>query len=223
MDAMIESTLTILERELWKATYETAIMLGISLLLGLVFGLACGLLLYLSGQENFLASRKLNAVLGYTVNIVRSFPFIILVVFTLPLTFALTGTKIGPVAAAVPLSICAIAFYARLVEGSLKEVDAGVIEAALASGASKSLIVKEVRSSSRLDPWLYRDFYQSDRLFGHVRNGGRWRHRQYRHPIRLLPLRNRSDALYHCGAGTFRPAGAMARRSLGPHPKPPLI
>lgn len=144
MDAMIESTLTILERELWKATYETAIMLGISLLLGLVFGLACGLLLYLSGQENFLASRKLNAVLGYTVNIVRSIPFIILVVFTLPLTFALTGTKIGPVAAAVPLSICAIAFYARLVEGSLKEVDAGVIEAALASGASKTLIVKEV-------------------------------------------------------------------------------
>ncbi|MBU3844887.1 MAG: ABC transporter permease [Candidatus Anaerobiospirillum pullicola] len=141
---MWASTLTILEREFGKASYETAIMLGISLLLGLIFGLIFGLLLYLSAHESFLNSRKLNVVLGYIVNIVRSIPFIILVVFTLPLTFAITGTKIGPVAAAVPLSICAIAFYARLVEGSLKEVDAGVIEAAIASGASKGLIVREV-------------------------------------------------------------------------------
>lgn len=141
---MWESTLTILERELGKAAYETAIMLGISLILGLVFGLILGFMLYLSSHQHFWRMPKLNVVLGYIVNIVRSIPFIILVVFTLPLTFALTGTKIGPVAAAVPLSICAIAFYARLVEGALKEVDAGVIEAAIASGASQWLIVSNV-------------------------------------------------------------------------------
>ena len=141
---MLEQTWEILERELLKATWESIIMLGISLVLGVVLGLVCGLVLYLSQHKDFINSKKINVILGYTVNVVRSIPFIILVVFTLPFTFSLIGTKIGPVAAAVPLSICAIAFYARLVEGSLKEVDAGVIEAALASGASKFLIVREV-------------------------------------------------------------------------------
>lgn len=141
---MLDATLEILSREFAKAAWETTIMLGISTVLGVLFGLICGLVLYLSDHKDFINSRKLNSVLGYIVNVVRSIPFIILVVFTLPFTFALIGTKIGPVAAAVPLSICAIAFYARLVEGSLKEVDAGVIEAAIASGASKSLIIKDV-------------------------------------------------------------------------------
>lgn len=141
---MWQSTVTILERELGKALYETAIMLGISLFLGLVFGLILGFMLYLSSHPHFWRKPALNVFLGYIVNIVRSIPFIILVVFSLPLTFALTGTKIGPVAAAVPLSICAIAFYARLVEGSLKEVSAGVIEAAIASGASHWLIITHV-------------------------------------------------------------------------------
>ncbi len=141
---MWDSTLQILQRELGKALYETAIMLGLSLFLGLVFGLILGLLLYLSAHKQFFYHATLNKVLGTIVNVVRSIPFIILVVFTLPLTFALTGTKIGPVAAAVPLSICAIAFYARLVEGSLKEVDSGVIEAAVASGANKRLIITDV-------------------------------------------------------------------------------
>lgn len=141
---MLEETLQILDREFAKAAWETTIMLGISLILGVVFGLICGLVLYLSSHKDFINSKSINSVLGYIINVVRSIPFIILVVFTLPLTFALIGTKIGPVAAAVPLSICAIAFYARLVEGSLKEVDPGVLEAALASGASKSLIVRDV-------------------------------------------------------------------------------
>lgn len=141
---MWQSTLTILERELGKAFYETGLMLGISLFLGLVFGLILGFMLYLSSHKHFWNTPKLHTILGYIVNIIRSIPFIILVVFSLPLTFVLTGTKIGPIAAAVPLSICAIAFYARLVEGALKEVDAGVIEAAFASGASQGLIITHV-------------------------------------------------------------------------------
>lgn len=141
---MWQETLLILQRELGQAVWESTVMLAISLGLGTVFGLICGLILYLSSEEDFLNSKTLNVVLGYFINIVRSIPFIILVVFTLPLTFLITGTKIGPVAAAVPLSICAIAFYARLVESSLKEVDSGVLEAALASGASKGLIIRNV-------------------------------------------------------------------------------
>ncbi len=141
---MWQNTVTILERELGKALYESAVMLGISLVLGLIFGLVLGFMLYLSSKPQFLHAPNFNRILGGIVNFVRSVPFIILVVFTLPLTFLLTGTKIGPVAAAVPLSLCAIAFYARLVEGALCEVDPGVLEAAIASGAGTGLIVRDV-------------------------------------------------------------------------------
>lgn len=141
---MLDSTLEILARELPKALVESAVMLGISLLCCAVFGLIFGFWLYLSSSREFNYNLKVNAVLGYTVNIVRSIPFIILVVFSLPLTFFITGTKIGPVAAAVPLSICAVAFYARLVENALREIDPGVIEAAKASGAPEGLIIREV-------------------------------------------------------------------------------
>lgn len=141
---MWQNTVTILERELGKALYESAVMLGISLVLGLIFGLVLGFMLYLSSKPHFWHAPNFNRILGGIVNFVRSVPFIILVVFTLPLTFLITGTKIGPVAAAVPLSLCAIAFYARLVEGALCEVDSGVLEAAIASGAGTGLIVRDV-------------------------------------------------------------------------------
>lgn len=141
---MWQNTLVILERELGKALYESAVMLGISLVLGLIFGLVLGFMLYLSSKPQFWHAPNFNRILGGIVNFVRSVPFIILVVFTLPLTFLITGTKIGPVAAAVPLSLCAIAFYARLVEGALCEVDPGVLEAAIASGAGTGLIVRDV-------------------------------------------------------------------------------
>lgn len=83
---MLEQTWEILERELLKATWESIIMLGISLVLGVVFGLICGLVLYLSQHKDFINSKKTNVILGYIVNVVRSIPFIILVVFTLPFT-----------------------------------------------------------------------------------------------------------------------------------------
>ena len=85
---MWQNTVTILERELGKALYESAVMLGISLVLGLM--------LYLSSKPQFWHAPNFNRILGGIVNFVRSVPFIILVVFTLPLTFLLTGTKIGP-------------------------------------------------------------------------------------------------------------------------------
>ncbi|SFS43010.1 D-methionine transport system permease protein [Succinivibrio dextrinosolvens] len=142
---LIQSTLNILQNEFAKSIYETALMIGISFSLSLVFGLALGFVLYLtSGKTFFERTISLNKTVSAFINIIRSIPFIILVVFSLPLTFILVGTKIGPIAASVPLSIAAIVFFARLVESALKEVDAGVIEAAIATGASHFLIIKNV-------------------------------------------------------------------------------
>ena len=141
---ILDSTLTILKNELWKAIYETAIMLGISFVLSLIFGSIFGFLLYLTSNKAFFQKPVLNKVVAGIINFIRSIPFIILVVFTLPFTFLLVGTKIGPVAASVPLCITATVFLARLVEISLKEVDKGVIEAALATGANTSLIIRKV-------------------------------------------------------------------------------
>lgn len=142
---LIQSTLNILQNEFVKSIYETALMIGISFSLSLIFGLSLGFVLYLtSGKTFFEKTISLNKTVSAFINIIRSIPFIILVVFSLPLTFILVGTKIGPIAASVPLSIAAIVFFARLVESALKEVDAGVIEAAIATGASHFLIIKNV-------------------------------------------------------------------------------
>lgn len=142
---LIESTINILQNEFVKSIYETALMIGISFSLSLIFGLTLGFILYLtSGKTFFEKTISLNKTVSAFINIIRSIPFIILVVFSLPLTFILVGTKIGPIAASVPLSIAAIVFFARLVESALKEVDAGVIEAAIATGASHFLIIKNV-------------------------------------------------------------------------------
>lgn len=142
---LLESTINILQNEFLKSIYETALMIGISFSLSLIFGLALGFVLYLtSGKTFFEKTISLNKTVSAFINIIRSIPFIILVVFSLPLTFVLVGTKIGPIAASVPLSIAAIVFFARLVESALKEVDAGIIEAAIATGASHSLIIRNV-------------------------------------------------------------------------------
>ncbi len=141
---MLEQTLKILTREFGKACYETLIMLSISTVLSVILGTLLGFMLYLTASKIFYRRVLLNGVLGTLVNFVRSIPFIILIVFSLPLTFFITGTKIGPIAAAVPLTMCATAFLARIVEGALKDVDPGVIEAALATGASNGLIIRRV-------------------------------------------------------------------------------
>ncbi len=142
---LIDSTLNILQNEFLKSIWETAIMIGISFSLSLILGLALGFVLYLTSEKTFFErTLSLNKAVSAVINIIRSIPFIILVVFSLPLTFVLVGTKIGPIAASVPLTIAAIVFFARLVESALKEVDAGVIEAAIATGASHALIVRNV-------------------------------------------------------------------------------
>jgi D-methionine transport system permease protein len=130
--------------ELWVALGQTVLMLAIGLGSAIVVGGPLGIWLFLLGPGQTLANRALFAIVGWFVNLVRSFPFIILLVALVPFTRALTGTSIGPVAAAVPLSFAAIPYFARLVEQNLRDVPRGVIEAAHAMGASDLQIVARV-------------------------------------------------------------------------------
>jgi len=127
--------------DLVNAFGETFLMLGISGVLALIGGLPLGFLLFVTSRGLFWQNRFLNVLGGFLVNLIRSVPFVILLVLLLPLTQALLGTTIGPAAASVPLSVAAIAFYARLVEGSLSEIDPGILEASQAFGASPFRVI----------------------------------------------------------------------------------
>lgn len=130
--------------ELNKAFIETLYMVGISLTVALLAGMPIGVLLFVTEEGLFLENKSVKSVMGFAVNTVRSIPYIILLVALLPLTQLLTGTTIGPTAASVSLSVAAIPFFARIVETSLREIDKGVIEAAVAVGASPWMIIKDV-------------------------------------------------------------------------------
>jgi D-methionine transport system permease protein len=131
------------QSEIWQSIAETFIMVGVSILAAILVGLPLGTWLYLSRKGQLLENQVVFSVLNLVVNIVRSFPFLLLVVFLIPFTRFIIGTAIGTAAATVPLSIIAIAHYARLVEQSLIDVPRGVVEAALSMGASvKDIIFK---------------------------------------------------------------------------------
>jgi len=130
--------------DLNKAFYETFFMLSFSVSLSALVGIPLGMLLYISDNDLLGEKLWLNRSLGFIVNVIRSTPFIILLVALIPFTAWVAGTIVGPQAATVPLTISAIPFYARLVESSLKEVNRGVIEAALAMGSSLRQIVFKI-------------------------------------------------------------------------------
>ncbi|RXD07353.1 ABC transporter permease [Sphingomonas sp. UV9] len=127
--------------DIGQACLDTLIMLAGSLILTIALGLPLGVLLYLTGQGRLSQNRVANVVLGVIVNILRSVPFIILLIVMIPLTVMLVGTSLGVAGAIPPLVVGAAPFYARLVEGSLKEVDRTTIEAVQAMGATTRQIV----------------------------------------------------------------------------------
>lgn len=127
--------------EIARATVDTLLMLGGSLVLTVVLGVPLGVLLYLSGKGRLAANPVLNAVLSFVVNVLRSVPFIILLIVMLPVTVLLVGTSLGVAGAIPPLVVGAAPFYARLVETALREVDKGVVEATQAMGGSTFQIV----------------------------------------------------------------------------------
>ncbi|KFG67207.1 methionine ABC transporter permease [Microvirga sp. BSC39] len=126
------------------STGETLYMVAVSALIATLFGLPLGVFLATSAKGELFAAPWINRVLGVIVNATRSTPFIILVVAIIPFTRLIAGTSIGTNAAIVPLTIAATPFIARLIEGAIREVDQGLIEAARAFGASPLQIVLKV-------------------------------------------------------------------------------
>lgn len=131
--------------ELWEmigsGVWETIQMTVIATIIAYIVGMPLGILLVVTGRGHILENRVVHGVIGAVVNVVRSIPFLILLVLLIPLTRILVGTSIGTTATIVPLSIGAVPIVARMVESSLQEVPAGIVEAAQAMGASPIKIV----------------------------------------------------------------------------------
>ncbi|MDQ0322005.1 D-methionine transport system permease protein [Pararhizobium capsulatum DSM 1112] len=123
---------------------QTATMVGVAALLSTLIGLPLGVLLVVTGTGQFLERPALNRVIGTVVNLIRSTPFIILMVAIIPLTRLLAGTTVGTAAAIVPLTIAITPLYARLAEAAMREVDQSLIEAAQAMGATPLQIIWKV-------------------------------------------------------------------------------
>ena len=129
---------------LLEATGETLLMVLVAGAFGFALGIPLGVLLFVTQPNQLEARPVFHGVLSAAVNVVRSVPFIILLVAIIPFTRVLVGTSIGTAAAIVPLAIGATPFVARIVEAALMEVPAGLIEAARAMGARTSQIVWKV-------------------------------------------------------------------------------
>lgn len=123
---------------------ESLYMTVVSTLLAYLFGIPLGVILFVTDKGGIAEDKRLNSILGIIVNLLRSVPFIILLVAILPFTRFVVGTTIGATATIVPLVVAATPFVARMVESSLKEVDGGVIEAALSMGSNNWQIITKV-------------------------------------------------------------------------------
>ncbi|MCD9033420.1 ABC transporter permease [Luteimonas sp. Y-2-2-4F] len=130
--------------EIGLATVDTLLMLAGSLPLTLLIGLPLGVLLFLTGPRQLHARPALYGALSLVVNLLRSVPFIILMIVLIPVTLKAMGTSLGVRGAILPLVVGAAPFYARLVETALREVERGVIEASLAMGATTRQLVTRV-------------------------------------------------------------------------------
>lgn len=129
---------------LWNELLNTLYMTVVSTLVAYIFGLPIGVSLILTDSNGIRPIGWYNKIMGFIVNVVRSVPFLILMIALMPYTRKIIGTAIGTTATVTVLIVAAIPFVARMVEQSLKEVDPGVIEAAQSMGASTLTIVRKV-------------------------------------------------------------------------------
>lgn len=129
---------------LFQGTIETIVMTLVSGFFGFVLGLPTGIFLFLTRKGQLLENKISYQIVSIIVNIFRSIPFIILIVWMIPFTRTIVGTSIGVAAALVPLSVGSAPFIARLVENSLLEIPSGLIEAARAMGAKPLQIIRKV-------------------------------------------------------------------------------
>ncbi|HLB55790.1 MAG TPA: methionine ABC transporter permease [Coxiellaceae bacterium] len=126
------------------ATWQTIEMVLVSALFAVIIGLPLGVLIFITRHPHLYKKSAVHSTLGFIVNMVRSIPFIILLVAITPFTRLIIGTSIGTTAAMVPLAVSAIPFFARLVESAMNEVSYGLIEAGLAMGATVFQIVYKI-------------------------------------------------------------------------------
>ena len=127
-----------------SAFWQTVVMVVMATLFAVMIGLPVGIILFISGKKQLWEKLVFHRILGAFVNALRSIPFIILMVAIIPLTRFIVGTSIGTMAAIVPLSLCAIPFFARLTEAALQEISGSLIEASQAMGASNWQIIWRV-------------------------------------------------------------------------------
>ena len=174
-----------------EGTFATIYMTLVSTLMAYVIGLPAGVALVVTGKEGLKPNKAVNRILDVLVNVMRSIPFLILLILVIPLTRAIVGKSYGPSATIVPLTLAAAPFIARLVESSLLEVDKGVIEAAQSMGAgipyhsdeshasrSPFFPAQRTRYRPRNYPWIFR----------HGRRRRRRRPGRHSDPIRLQPV-----------------------------------
>ncbi|MCL2189544.1 MAG: ABC transporter permease [Defluviitaleaceae bacterium] len=139
-----ENYLAHLQRTLPQATIDTIYMVSFASLFAVLFGIIVGMTLYVTQPSGIYALPKFNRLLGAIINIGRSIPFVVLIILVFPLSRVIVGTSIGRTASIVPLTIAAIPFMSRVIEAALNELGRGIIEAAVAAGASPSQIIFRV-------------------------------------------------------------------------------
>ena len=137
----MEETLEILQENLAQALLDTAYMVVISAIIGVVLGTLIALLLYLTENRLFKPNRVVNTIVGFIV--IRSLPFLILMVVLIPVAQLLLGDPYTPTGGAISLSIAAVPFFARIAESAFSEVDPGLLEAAISTGATTRQIICE--------------------------------------------------------------------------------
>lgn len=137
----MEETLEILQDNLGQALIDTAYMVVVSAIIGVVLGTLVALLLYLTENRSFTPNHALNVIVGFIVNAIRSLPFLILMVVLIPVVQLILGDPYTPTGGAISLSIAAVPFFARIAESAFSEVDSGLLEAAISTGATTRQII----------------------------------------------------------------------------------
>lgn len=133
---MIEQYLNITSARLWLSAYETLYMVSVALIIGTILAMPIAISLWLTRPEGICTNKVCYMGLNTIINVVRSIPFIILIVFVMPFTKWIIGTRVGTTAAIVPLVIYIAPYLARLIENSLLSVSEGIVETAQSMGAS---------------------------------------------------------------------------------------
>jgi D-methionine transport system permease protein len=140
----MERYLSHIQRTLPQATLDTVYMVGFASLFAVFFGVVLGMVLYVTQSGGIYAAPRFNKILGALINIGRSIPFVVLIILVFPLSRMIVGVSIGRTASIVPLTIAAIPFMSRVIEAALNELGRGIIEAAVAAGATPSQIIFRV-------------------------------------------------------------------------------